>query len=107
MDNWLNSGGKLEIGRDKPHRSSALTIDDISFNNFVSADQEWIVNRLRSKNIARIDNRTRAEYDGRQPYGSARGGHIPTAIHIHWPDFFSSEGYIKKKKRNILNFESI
>lgn len=105
LDNWLNSGGKLEVGRGNPRRDSELTVNDISFNHRVLADQEWIINRLRSKKIAIIDNRTREEYDGRQPYGSARGGHIPTAIHIHWPDFFSSEGYIKKKKEiySILN----
>jgi len=95
--NWLHSRGKIEIGRGKTQSSSALTIDKISFNHLVSADQKWIANRLGSKNLAIIDNRTREEYDGGQPYGSARGGHIPTAVHIHWPDFFSSEGYIKEK----------
>ena len=99
LDNWLNSGGKLEIGQSKPRKSSTLTIDDISFNNRISADQEWIASRLGSKNLAIIDNRTREEYDGGQPYGSHRGGHIPTAINIHWPDFFSKKGHMKEKTK--------
>ena len=97
LDNWLHSGGKLELGRGKPPKSSALTINDVSFNHLVSANQEWIAKRLGSKNLVIIDNRTRKEYEGDQPYGSARGGHIPTAVHIHWPDFFSSDGYMKDK----------
>ena len=98
LDNWLNSGGKLERGRAKPRGNSSLTIDDIILNHNISADQKWIVNRLGSKDIAIIDNRTREEYDGHQPYGSARGGHIPTAVNIHWPDFFSPEGFIRDAK---------
>jgi len=95
LDNWNNSGGKLERGRGKSPGSSSLAIEDINLNEMVSADQNWIAQRLVSKDLTLIDNRTRDEYDGSQPYGSARGGHIPTAIHIHWPDFFSPEGYIK------------
>lgn len=105
LDNWLNFGGKLEMGSDQQHRVSALTPNDIHFNPLVIADQKWIVERLESKNIAIIDNRTREEYDGDQPYGSSRGGHIPTAVHIHWPDFFSSEGYVKKKNQLSLILE--
>jgi len=96
IDNWLKMGGSMELGWNKQHGSSTLTINDISFNHLVSADQKWIANRMGSNNLVIIDNRTREEYYGSQPYGSARGGHIPTAVHIHWPDFFSPEGYIKK-----------
>lgn len=98
LRNWQDHGGQLERGLGNSHLSSSLSIEDIKFNDRVSADQEWIAHRLGSSNMALIDNRTREEYDGEQPYGSARGGHIPTAIHIHWPDFFSPEGYIKSKE---------
>ncbi len=95
---WQKTGGTIERGRgDKPSPSS-LAAGDIHLSDLVAADQEWIVKRLGSNNLAIIDNRTRKEYDGAVPYGSARGGHIPNAIHIHWPDFFSSDGSIKSKE---------
>ena len=42
-----------------------------------------------------IDNRTQKEFQGATPYGSDRGGHIPNAKHIHWPDFFKKDGTLK------------
>ena len=42
-----------------------------------------------------IDNRTQKEFQGATPYGSDRGGHIPNAKHIHWPDFFKNDGTLK------------
>ena len=105
LDNWKNSGGKLEFGQGKQHSNSSLTIKDITLNDLVLADQKWIAKRLGSKDLAIIDNRTRGEYYGDRPYGSPRGGHIPTAVHIHWPDFFSPNGYMKNKNElsKILN----
>ena len=95
---WQKTGGTIERGRgDKPFPSS-LAAGDIHLNDLVAANQKWIANRLGSNNLAIIDNRTRKEYDGATPHGSARGGHIPGAIHIHWPDFFSSDGSIKSKE---------
>jgi len=102
---WQSSGGNLEFGSNRPTESSSLTQKDITLNPLVSADQKWISKRLKSKELVIIDNRTRAEYDGKIPYGSPRGGHIPSAIHIHWPEFFSTNGYLKNKKElsNILS----
>ena len=95
---WKKAGGTIERGRgDKPSPSS-FAAGDIHLNDLVAANQKWIVKRLGSNNLAIIDSRTRKEYDGAVPYGSARGGHIPNAIHIHWPDFFSSDGSIKSKE---------
>ena len=95
---WQSSGGNLEFGSNRQTKSSSLTQKDITLNPLVSADQKWISKRLKSKELVIIDNRTRAEYDGKIPYGSPRGGHIPSAIHIHWPEFFSTNGYLKNKK---------
>jgi len=105
VENWKNSRSKLEFGQGKPSVKSLLTAKDIRLNPDVSADQQWIMERLGSKNLAIIDNRTREEYYGANPYGSPRGGHIPTAVHIHWPDFFLPNGYMKSKNEllNILN----
>ncbi len=97
LDNWQNSNRNVERGRGKSGPGSSLTIDDIKLNEMVSADQKWITQRLGTTNLTLIDNRTLDEYNGSQPYGSARGGHIPTAIHIHWPDFFSLNGSLKNR----------
>jgi len=105
LESWKASGSKLEFGQGKQLAKSFLTAKDIHLNPDVSADHQWIMERLGSKNIAVIDNRTREEYHGANPYGSPRGGHIPTAVHIHWPDFFLPNGYMKSKNEllNILN----
>ena len=96
IDNWRDSGGNLEMGSIENRKpKSSLTVKDISLNNDITANQNWIINRIDSKNLSIIDNRTREEYDGSRPYGSPRGGHIPTAINIHWPDFFSPKGFMK------------
>ena len=95
---WQKNGGTVERGRSDKLSPSSLAAGDIQLNDLVAANQEWIAKRLGSNNLAIIDNRTRKEYDGAVPYGSARGGHIPNAIHIHWPDFFSSDGSIKSKE---------
>ena len=97
---WEKTGGMIERGHgDKPSPSS-LGAGEIHINDSVAANQKWITERLGSDNIAIIDNRTQKEYDGATPYGSARGGHIPNAIHIHWPIFFS-DGLIKSKRELI------
>jgi thiosulfate/3-mercaptopyruvate sulfurtransferase len=55
-----------------------------------------LINKVFSdSNYVLIDNRTQKEYQGATPYGSTRGGHIPNAKHIHWPDFFTDEGRLK------------
>ena len=57
--------------------------------------------RLIHENLDRlvvIDNRTKKEYEGATPYGSARGGHIPKAIHIPWEQFFTQNSVLKNKQ---------
>ena len=102
---WKSLGNSLEFGLGKPQKISSLTINDIRLNQEVLADHQWIMKRIGSKTLAIIDNRTSGEYHGARPYGSSRGGHIPNAVHIHWPDFFSSEGFMKSKEEllKILN----
>ena len=45
-----------------------------------------------------IDVRTRDEYDGSTPYGAARGGHIPSALHLHWKSFFHASGQLRDRE---------
>ncbi|MCH8156714.1 MAG: sulfurtransferase [Nitrospinae bacterium] len=94
---WKETGGTVERGRGETPTPSSLTANDIHFNDAVATDQAWIAERLGSSGLAIVDNRTRKEFDGATPYGSARGGHIPNAVHIHWPDFFTPRGLMKSK----------
>ncbi len=88
---WKEAGGEVERGRDHVPTSNLKALD-INFNPAVHADKTYINERLNTKTLAIIDNRTEEEYKGATPYGSQRGGHIPGAIHIDWRDFYSSEG---------------
>lgn len=41
-----------------------------------------------------VDTRERREYDGDTPYGEARGGHLPGAVHLHYEDLLDDDGYL-------------
>ena len=39
-----------------------------------------------------IDVRRIEEFNGKTPYGSEYGGHLPRAHHLHWASFFDPKG---------------
>ena len=92
---WKQAGKKIQRGRQNSTLQSNLTTNNINLNNQVIADKALIKKVLLDKNFRIIDNRIRKEFDGTTPYGSPRGGHIPNAIHIHWPKFFQTNGNLK------------
>jgi thiosulfate/3-mercaptopyruvate sulfurtransferase len=92
---WKQAGKKIQRGRQNSTLQSNLTTKNINLNNQVIADKALIIKVLLDKNFRIIDNRIRKEFDGTTPYGSPRGGHIPNAIHIHWPKFFQTNGNLK------------
>ncbi len=92
---WKQAGKKIQRGRQNSTLQSNLTTSNINLNNQVIADKVLIKKVLLDKNFRIIDNRIRKEFDGTTPYGSPRGGHIPNAIHIHWPKFFQTNGNLK------------
>ena len=92
---WKQAGKKIQRGRQNSTLQSNLTTKNINLNNQVIADKALIKKVLLDKNFRIIDNRIRKEFDGTTPYGSPRGGHIPNAIHIHWPKFFQTNGNLK------------
>ena len=98
FQNWGKAGFPKERGFGQAPKSSALKTSDINFNREILADQNWIASRLGSQAIALIDNREKHEFDGATPYGSARGGHIPGALHIDWREFFTAEGNMKQRQ---------
>ena len=95
FDAWKESGETIERGIQKEEKPSIINQNEINLNSEVIADKYLINNVLNNKNYLLIDNRTQKEYHGAIPYGSPRGGHIPYAIHIHWPDFFNKDGTLK------------
>ena len=97
FDIWKDSGGAIETGFQKGSKPSKINPQDIKLNSKVIADKHLIYSILSDKNYILIDNRTQKEYHGAIPYGSPRGGHIPNAMHIHWPDFFNKDGTLKSK----------
>jgi thiosulfate/3-mercaptopyruvate sulfurtransferase len=92
---WKQAGKKIQRGRQHLTSQSNLAPNNIKLNNQVIADKLFIKNILSDNNFKIIDNRIRKEFDGATPYGSSRGGHIPNAIHIHWPEFFQTNGSLK------------
>jgi len=95
FDSWKRAGKKIQRGRQYLNLEYKLNSSDIKLNSNVIASKSLILNILSNKSTTLIDNRTRNEFDGATPYGSPRGGHIPSAIHIHWPDFFQVNGKLK------------
>jgi thiosulfate/3-mercaptopyruvate sulfurtransferase len=95
IDSWKQADKKIQRGQQHSTLQSSLTAKNINLNSQVVADKLLIKKVLSDKNFKIIDNRIRKEFDGTTPYGSPRGGHIPNAIHIHWPEFFQTNGNLK------------
>ncbi len=92
---WKRAGKKIQRGRQNPSPSPEPALNSIKLNNEVIATKLLINNNFPKNNFRLIDNRTSKEFEGATPYGSPRGGHIPNAIHIHWPVFFQGNGNLK------------
>ncbi|MBW2734993.1 MAG: sulfurtransferase [Deltaproteobacteria bacterium] len=45
-----------------------------------------------------VDTREPLEYAGKTPYGEARGGHVPGAIHLHYVELLNTLGYLKPRR---------
>ena len=92
---WKQAGKKIERGRQNPTPQPESVLNSINLNPDIIADK-YLKNKYFSlNNSVIIDNRTQKEFKGATPYGSARSGHIPNAIHIHWPEFFQADGTLK------------
>jgi thiosulfate/3-mercaptopyruvate sulfurtransferase len=95
LDTWNKSGGTLERGFQRKRKFIRLAPESLNLNSEIIADKIMINNILFNDSYVLIDNRTQKEFKGATPYGSDRGGHIPNAKHIHWPDFFKKDGTLK------------
>ncbi len=106
FQHWKQAGFATERGFGPNSKPSALEASDIHFNRKILADQNWIAQRLGSKDIILIDNREKHEYEGATPYGSPRGGHIPGAVHFDWREFFKSDGTMKPREALVILLKS-
>ena len=95
LDTWKQSGGTVQRGFQNRRIFSKIAPEALKLNPDIIADKSLINKVLLNKNYVLIDNRTQKEFQGATPYGSDRGGHIPNAKHIHWPDFFKKDGTLK------------
>lgn len=62
---------------------------------------EQLRTRLSNNSVNVIDSRTADEYDGSTPYGSARGGHIPSSVLFNWRRVFEPDesGNLKSPRK--------
>lgn len=49
---------------------------------------------LADTGVVVIDVRSREEFDGATPYGEARGGHLPRAVHLDWRALSDADGRV-------------
>ncbi len=74
---------------------------------FISAEE--IRNSLYSGRYAFIDTREEREFIGAVPYGEARGGHLPGAVHIYYKELIGKSGEIlpQEEVQNLLRKKGI
>jgi len=87
-EKWLATGAKPSKDREQaPVGNFPLTP-----RPELRATAAEIEAELAKDNVVIVDIRELDEYEGETPYGSARGGHIPRAVHFRWLDVFSASG---------------
>ena len=79
---WANEGHALD---NEPVHTAASNYELTYSNLDVVADTDYILKNLDNKQVALLDARSVAEYDGSKKFAE-RGGHIPGAIHFEWTD---------------------
>lgn len=79
LHSWANEGNKLV---NTPSHVEPATFT-VHHNSDVVANQQYILSRLGADDVALLDARTPAEFDG-SDVRAARGGHIPGAVNMDW-----------------------
>lgn len=68
-------------------------------HNAYTADLKKVRSGLNDPNVIFIDTREKREFIGGVPYGEARGGHLPGAIHIHYRELLDSKGQVHSSRK--------
>lgn len=79
---WAGGGHPLD---GQPARPTPSAYTACIQNPAAMADKDYIRSRLGQPELALLDARTPAEYQGRD-VRAARGGHIPGAVNMSWTD---------------------
>jgi len=99
---WTASGFNTSSEVPTPEPSDAPL--QFTPGNIVSADQ--LMEALGDENIRVLDVRSAAEFNGTD-VRSARGGHVPNALHSEWTSVFNSAGQLKSDEDLHELFESL
>jgi len=87
---WKAAGG--EVTRDVPQVTPVeFTINNP--DNSLLATTEYI--KTHRATIKLVDARSPEEFSGKTDHGEKKRGHIPGAIHIHYRDTYTDDGYVK------------
>lgn len=73
-------------------RDPLLDIDATELQELVRNDG------TTNQGVVFIDTRERREYEGGTPYGESRGGHLPGAIHLHYQELLSVDGFLRSRQ---------
>jgi len=98
---WLNGGIGVwqatgnDVSKDAPDAPSPAAPATLSVNKSVIVDNQELAARFSSgSNVQAVDARSAGEYEG-SDVRSARGGHMPNAVHYEWLDLFTETGALK------------
>lgn len=91
LNAWRADGFDLDRGEITPPAPGTF---EITPNAQRIGDRGWISEHLDDDDLCIIDVRSAAEYVG-SDVRSARGGHIPGAIHFDWRELLQSDGRLK------------
>jgi thiosulfate/3-mercaptopyruvate sulfurtransferase len=100
---WVNEGHPLdqEVRTPRPSEYEA----QVQPNREAVVGRQFILEHLNDPEVALLDARSPAEYNGEKCY-AARGGHIPGAINIEWTEFMDQSHNLRIKAiaelRNML-----
>lgn len=108
---WTASNRPLEQAIRKPIPSEVVLKPG---NNKISANLDFIADRLQNPNVSLIDGRPADQFSGNQPgkvfhTGALhqRKGHIPGAINIFWKDNFNGDGTFKTQSELEKLYQSV
>ena len=95
MPRWKAEGRPTESFSSSPVRGDFI----VRLREDRRATAQEVLSALESEgSVVVLDTRRAEEYGGSTPYGSARGGHIPTARHFYWKEVFGADGNLKPRE---------
>lgn len=91
LNAWLDDGFELETGLFAPPEPGQF---EVQWHYDFIADHNWIGAHLEDDDVQVIDVRSAEEFSG-VDVRSARGGHVPGAIHFDWRHLLQNNGRLK------------